>query len=103
MLVVDPLWLSERNSVPRIAFTSHLKRHLDCPTRVVAGGTLAEALGNVFTENLRLRSYILDDQNRLRQHVVIFIDDEIVQDRTKLSDAVSPTSEIYVMQALSGG
>ena len=83
--------------------TPHLKRHLDCPTQDVAGRTLAETLENVFTENSRLRSYILDDQSRLRQHVVIFIDDQVVQDRVKLSDAVLTTSEIYVMQALSGG
>ena len=89
--------------MPRVVFTSHLKRHLDCPTQDVDGRTLAETLKHVFVENPRLRSYILDDQSRLRQHVVIFIDDQVVQDRGKLSDAVLPTSEIYVMQALSGG
>ena len=102
-LVVGSASLNMRNSVPRVAFTSHLKRHLDCPTQDVTGCTLAEALENVFAENPRLRSYILDDQGRLRQHVVIFIDDQVVQDRPKLSDTVLPTSEIYVMQALSGG
>ncbi len=89
--------------MPRVVFTSHLKRHLDCPTQDVAGQTLLETLESVFAENPRLRSYLLDDQSRLRQHVVIFIDDQVVQDRVKLSDAVFPASEIYVMQALSGG
>ncbi len=103
MLVVGSASLNERNSVPRVAFTPHLKRHLDCPIQDVSGRTLAETLGNVFAENPQLRSYILDDQGSLRQHVVIFIDDQVVQDRGKLSDAVLPASEIYVMQALSGG
>ncbi len=89
--------------MPRVAFTSHLKLHLDCPTTEVGGETLRDVLENVFEENPRLRGYVLDDQSRLRQHVVIFIDDKVIQDRVKLSDSVTASSEIYVMQALSGG
>jgi sulfur carrier protein ThiS len=50
-----------------------------------------------------LRGYILDDQNRLRRHVVVFVNGEPVHDREQLSDAVQPSSEVFVMQALSGG
>jgi hypothetical protein len=50
-----------------------------------------------------LRSYLLDDQERLRQHVSVFIDGELIVDRERLTDAVAPASEIYVVQALSGG
>ncbi|MBT8472551.1 MAG: MoaD/ThiS family protein, partial [Marinicaulis sp.] len=38
-----------------------------------------------------------------RKHVNIFINDEMVSDRVKLSDAVAPDDEIFVFQALSGG
>jgi len=61
------------------------------------------ALRAVFEDNPRLRSYILDDQDRLREHVVVFIDGQMVQDRATLSDPVENDSEIFVMQALSGG
>ena len=50
-----------------------------------------------------LRSYILDDQGRLRRHVNVFVGGQMVADRLALSDPVGPRDEIYVLQALSGG
>jgi sulfur carrier protein ThiS len=50
-----------------------------------------------------LRGYIFDDQNRLRRHVVVFVNGEPVQDREQLSDVVQESTEVFVMQALSGG
>ena len=47
--------------------------------------------------------YICDERGRLRQHVNIFVGDERIADREKLSDRVGPDSRIFVMQALSGG
>jgi hypothetical protein len=46
---------------------------------------------------------VLDDQGRLRQHVNIFIDGVMIKDRNHLSDPFQENSEIYIMQALSGG
>jgi len=89
--------------VARIEFTSHLQQQIDCPSREVGGQTLRESLEEVFAENPKLRSYILDDQQGVRKHVMIFLDGEPINDRIHLSDPVSNTSEIYVMQALSGG
>ena len=89
--------------MPRIAFTSHLERHLACPPAEVTGSTVRAVLESVFAKNPKLRGYILDDQQALRQHVIVFIDGEAAQDRRNLSDAVKPTSEIYILQALSGG
>ena len=87
----------------RVVFTSHLKRHVDCPDSETAGKTVREALEAVFSGNQKLRGYVFDDLSRLRKHVVIFVDGEMIRDRDGLSDPVTPSSEIYVMQALSGG
>jgi sulfur-carrier protein len=89
--------------MPRVVFTPHLQRHVDSPPRQAEGRTLREVLENVFAENPKLKGYILDDQQRLRKHVIVFIDNVVVTDRAGLSDAVTPESEIHVMQALSGG
>lgn len=89
--------------MPRVTFTSNLRRHVDCPESEVQGGTVRDALEAVFTEREMLRGYIVDDQNRLRTHLAIFVDGQPVKDRVGLSDPVETTSEIYVMQALSGG
>jgi hypothetical protein len=89
--------------MPRVSFTQNLQRHLAAPPREVAGGTVREALEAVFEENPKLRGYVLDDQGRLRKHVVVFVDGEIIGDRVGLGDTVGPASELVVMQALSGG
>lgn len=89
--------------MPRVAFTPNLERHLACPAQDVVGATVRAALDAVFAENPRLRSYILDDQDRVRQHIYIFINNERIADRERLSDPVQAQDEIYVMQALTGG
>jgi sulfur-carrier protein len=89
--------------MPSVVFTPHLKRHVDCPDRQVAGGTVRESLEEIFVDNETLRGYVVDERSHLRQHVVIFVDGQMIRDRLGLSDPVTETSEIYVMQALSGG
>ncbi len=89
--------------VATVHFTPHLQKHVSCPTELVAAHSVREALDAVFEQNQPLRGYILDDQGCLRKHVVIFVDGKTIVDRNGLSDAVNDSSEIYVMQALSGG
>jgi len=86
-----------------VTFTPNLKRHVDCPTVEVEGATVAEVLARVFAANPRLRGYVVDDQGALRKHMVVFVDGQQIVDRDRLGDPVGPTSELYVMQALSGG
>ena len=89
--------------VPTVTFTPNLKRHVECPTEVVEGATVRAVLDVVFAANPRLRGYVLDDQGALRKHMSVFVDGDQIADREHLSDPVRATSEIYVMQALSGG
>jgi len=89
--------------MPTVAFTENIQRHVNCPTVQVEGNTVLEALEAVFRDNPRVRGYILDDRGAVRRHMVIFVDGDGLRDRNKLSDSVKPDSEIYVMQALSGG
>ena len=89
--------------MPRVVFTANLERHLPAPAQRVPGATVRAALEAVFAANPRLRGYILDDQARLRRHVVVFVDGARISDPDGLSDALGEESEVYVMQALSGG
>jgi len=86
-----------------VTFTAALERHLAAPPAKVSGATVREALEEVFRANPRLRSYVLDDQGRLRRHVVVFVDGEPVSDRDGLGDRVGERTQVFVMQALSGG
>ena len=89
--------------MPKVVFTPQLERFLSVPPSEVRGTTVREALDAVFAENQRLRGYILDDQGHLRQHVAVFVNGERITDSAGLSDPVTEESEVFVMQALSGG
>ena len=67
------------------------------------GTTLKEILNEVEAHYPRALSYLLDEQGNLRGHVNIFINGSMITDRAGLSDQFSADSEIYIMQALSGG
>lgn len=86
-----------------VHFTPNLNRHIDCPDVLVCGATVAEALEQVFASNPRLRNYILDDQGRMRKHVLVFVGGKLIEDRNTLSDSLTPERDVFVMQALSGG
>lgn len=87
----------------RVVFTSNMRRHVDCPEAVAAGATVREVLDAVFAVHERVRGYVLDDQAGLRKHMAIIVDGRSLRDRSGLSDPVTDKSEIYVLQALSGG
>ena len=86
-----------------VSFTPNLERHVECPTTTVEGATVRDVLDRVFADNPRLRGYVVDEQGALRYHMLVFVDGQQITDRERLSDPVRPTSELYVMQALSGG
>jgi sulfur-carrier protein len=89
--------------MPLVEFTPNLARQTNAPACRVDGATVGEVLRAVFAATPALRGYVLDDQGAVRTHVVVFIDGSPMRDRSGLSDAVRPDSEIFVMQALSGG
>ena len=87
----------------RLHFTPHLRRFTDTPVVDTAATTLRDALEAAFGVNARLRGYVLDDQGRLRANVTIFIDGRRCHDPARLDDPLQPGSQVYVLQALSGG
>ena len=86
----------------QVHFTSHLKR-LAPDAYAAKGATVSEALADVFRANPQLRAYVLDEQGDLRKHVCVFADGERLAHDVALATRVGAETEIYVMQALSGG
>lgn len=89
--------------MPTIHLTRHLRQVAPAAPLSVEAETLGAALDAYFALAPRARGYVLDDQGRLRRHVAVFIDGELLVDKTDLARRVGAGSEIYVMQALSGG
>ena len=87
----------------RVLFTNNLRRHVDCDECSADSGTLKSVLDEAFNGRDKLRSYVLDEHGRLRKHMAIFVDGKPITDRVRLTDPVSQSSEVYIMQALSGG
>ena len=84
----------------KVAFTPNLRRHISVDQRSVAGNTISELMHNLFESEPLLRGYILDDQGNIRKHINIFLDNTLITD---LEENVRESSEVFIMQALSGG
>lgn len=85
-----------------VHFTSHLRHVAPAAPVDAAGTTVAEVLADVFARFPAVRGYVLDDQDRLRLHIAVFVDGEHLR-KDILAAPVAPHSEVYVLQALSGG
>lgn len=86
-----------------VRFTQNIQRHISCPEREVIGSTVGEVLDEYFSLHEAARSYVLDDQQRLRPHMAIFINGRQINDRDRLSDPIPANAIVDVIQALSGG
>jgi sulfur-carrier protein len=64
------------------------------------GETLGELVDDLDRQFPGIAFRIVDEQSRLRQHMVIWIGDERCRD---LSTPVAGLREVVIMQALSGG
>ena len=90
--------------MPKVNFTSNLKRfYPGLETVEVSVGTIADAVAQIGTIHQGLIDYIIDEKGELRKHVNIFIGNNMISDRIKLSDKLSENDEIHIIQALSGG
>jgi sulfur-carrier protein len=63
------------------------------------GATVDEIVRDLDTRFPGLRFRMVDEQGRLRQHMRVFVNDEMAS----LSDHVADTDEVTIMAALSGG
>lgn len=63
------------------------------------GETLRVVLEDLFTREPGLENHLLDENGRIRPHVLIFVDAA----RADLETPVGPSSEVQVLQAVSGG
>ena len=86
-----------------VHFTRWLKGIAPGEPVEIDGDTVGRVLDRLFAENEGARNYVLDEQGHLRKHVCIFLDGERLAHGAALAAPLRRNSEIYVMQALSGG
>ena len=64
------------------------------------GATVDEVLRDLDRQFPGIRFRVVDEQNRLRKHMKIWVNQDAVRD---LSEPVTDADEVTLMQALSGG
>lgn len=89
----------------RVQFTQHLNTLFpqlpEAPS--LEATTVAELVAGLERVAPGIAFYLCDERGRLRRHVNIFVDEEMLVDRNALSDRLSPASRVFIAQALSGG
>jgi len=90
--------------MPLVRFTPHLRRFFpDLDDVEVEGETVAEVVRALEALHPGLAAYLVDEHGALRPHVNVFVGERAIRDRRALGDALTPTTQLFVLQALSGG
>jgi molybdopterin converting factor small subunit len=90
--------------------TVHLTQHLysffpqlEGKALAVEASTVGEVVRGLEALAPGLGFYLCDERGRLRTHVNVFLNKQMIRDRGGLTDAVAPGDEVHIFQALSGG
>lgn len=90
----------------KVELTRHLYRFfpaLEGQEISVDASTVAEVVREMERIAPEFAFYVCDERGRLRPHVNIFVGDQMIVDRVRLSDPVQPDARVFILQALSGG
>lgn len=90
--------------MPLISFTRNLKRFFpELQSRHIEADDVAGLIAKLNDFHPGIKDYIIKEDGSLREHVNIFIGNELMNDRVHLRDKLGVDDQVYVMQALSGG
>ena len=101
-------WTRRRHAdrVAQVEVTRHLKEYfpqLSATPLSMSAATVAELVRAIDAEAPGFAFYVCDELGRLRQHVNVFVNEEMIVDRQRLSDRLDTASRVFIAQALSGG
>ena len=85
----------------KVRIPTPLRSYTDQRAWVEANGaTVAEVLADLDARHPGIRFRMVDEQDRLRRHMKVFVNDDATRD---LTAAVDESDVVTIMQALSGG
>jgi len=84
----------------KVLIPSALRSYTERGETEAGGTTLAALLVDLDRQYPGIRFRIIDEQDRIRRHIRIFVNGEQVRD---LSQPLNATDEVIIVQALSGG
>jgi molybdopterin converting factor small subunit len=84
----------------KVLIPSALRSYTERAEAAASGATLAEVLADLDRQYTGIRFRMIDEQDRIRRHIRIFVNG--VQAR-ELTQPLSANDEVVIVQALSGG
>jgi molybdopterin converting factor small subunit len=84
----------------RVLIPSALRSYTELGTLEVGGATLAAVLAELDLRYAGIRFRMIDEQDRIRPHIRVFVNGEQVRD---LAQPLAASDELVIVQALSGG
>lgn len=88
----------------QVNFTSHLEVFFPSlkPQNLMVDNLkeLMEKLNQLYPG---LISYLLEDNGDIRKHVNVFLDGVLIENKSNLNISLKEVSEVFILQALSGG
>jgi molybdopterin converting factor small subunit len=84
----------------KVLIPSSLRSYTERGEAEASGATLAAVLADLDRTYPGIRFRMIDEQDRIRRHIRIFVNDEQVRD---LPQPLNATDEVVIVQALSGG
>jgi len=84
----------------KVLIPSALRSYTEDANSEAEGATLAEALIDLDRRHPGIRFRMVDEQDRIRRHIRIFVNGEQLRD---LAAPLRPDDDIIIVQALSGG
>ena len=84
----------------KVLIPSALRSYTEHGEAEASGATLGAVLADLDRRYAGIRFRMIDEQDRIRRHIRIFVNGEQVRD---LSQPLRVTDEVVIVQALSGG
>jgi molybdopterin synthase sulfur carrier subunit len=84
----------------KVLIPSALRSYTEKSETEADGATLAALLVDLERQYTGIRFRIVDEQERIRRHIRIFVNGQQARD---LSQSLAATDEVIIVQALSGG
>lgn len=84
----------------KVLIPGALRSYTERSETEASGSTLAAVLADLDRRYTGIRFRIIDEQDRIRRHIRIFVNGEQVRE---LSQPIVATDEVVIVQALSGG
>lgn len=84
----------------RVHIPSALRSYTQSSETQATGATLGELLHDLERRYTGIRFRMVDEQDRIRPHIRIFVNGEQVRE---LTQPLRPADDVIIVQALSGG